>query len=606
MNVFDRLRPLAAIDLRSLALFRVVIGFAVVLNVWLYWPDAAAFFADEGGLYTRGMAMADQRPWRWSLLYAGGTPAFLHLMLAINALAGLALMLGWRSRTAAVVCWLFALSWKHRAMLYLSLADTQLPILLFWAIFLPIGARFSVDAALDRRPQVERDVVSVASLAVLLNVMYLYFVGALEKTGPSWQVEHSAVLLAISAIETSSPLAPLLARWPVLCSALTRFVYLVELGAPLLLFLPILTGWFRLVGVPFLMSLHVAFALFLSIGIFPWVSLSGLCLFVPALFWDRVLGRWRDRPARRGITMYYDRDCGFCEKSCRLFRAFGMHPQTRIEPAQDDPEIGALLERENSWVVRGHDGRLRLRWDAVAYVWRRLPLLAPLGWLFALPGLAQAGNVLYRLIGACRAMFGALSARLLPWRDLPPSRPGRFASLLLALLIPLSAWSCLQHPLRGVLPPMPASLRAPMDLLALSQRWNMYAPNAPKRSRWLVAEGLAVNGNTVDALRVRDEPPRHARPRSGYDLHRSFRWRKLLSRLDWDAQGQRLTYLHCAAWKARYPRNPLRSIRYIEYRQRTTLPGQRVAAPAAVARGHYSCVDGRDYGLDELLEELSR
>lgn len=605
MNLFDRLRPLAAIDLRSLALFRVVLGIAVLLNVVLLWPDAAIFLADEGGLYTRAMALDDQAPWRWSLLFAGGTPAFLHAALLLNGLAGLALLLGWRTRLATVVCWLFALSFKHRAMLYLSLADTQLPILLFWAMFLPLGARFSVDAALDRRPPVERDVVSVASLAVLLNVMYLYFVGALEKTGASWQVEHSAVFLAISSVETSSPLAPLLVQFPTLCAALTQFVYAVELAAPLLLFLPFATQWVRLFGVPFLMSLHLAFVLFLSIGIFPWVSLAGLCLFLPALLWDRVLRPWNDRPARRGIVMYYDRDCGFCEKTCRLFRAFGMHPETRIVPAQDEAEIGALLERENSWVVRGHDGRLRLRWDAVAYVWRRSPLLAPLGWLSALPGLSALGNVLYRAIGAGRGRLARLTALLLPWRELPPPRPGLAVSLLLALLIPLSAWSCLQHPLRGTLPRMPAPLAAPLDVLALSQRWNMYAPNAPRRSRWIVAEGQTYDGRTVDALRRREETPAHDRPASGYDLHRSFRWRKLLSRVVWPVQGQRLAVHHCTRWDAAHPQAPLRSIRYVEYRQRTVLPGQSPVPAQRFDRGSFGC-HPQEETLDALLDELDR
>lgn len=599
--MLSALRPLIAIDLRSLALFRVVIGFAALLNVILYWPDALAFFADEGGLYPRWMAIEAQREFRWSPLLMAGHPAFLHAFFALNALAALALMLGWRTRLAALVCWLCALALKYRAMQLLSLADTQLPILLFWAMFLPLGARFSIDAALSKPPERRSDVASVATLAVLLNVMYLYFVGALEKTGSSWQVDHLAVYYAVTAVESTSPLAPVLAALPALAAVLTRFVYWIEIGAPLLLFLPFLTQWARLLGVPLLMSLHLAFVLFLSIGIFPWVSLAGLCLFVPALFWDRVLRRWSERPARRGIVMYFDRGCGFCEKTCRIFRAFGMHPDTRIEVAQDNAEAGALLERENSWVVRGHDGVLRLRWDAVSYVWRRSPLLAPLGWLFALPGLSQLGKALYRLIAAWRPWLARASAGALAWQSPPRFAPGPVGSAALALLIPLSAWSCLQYPLKESLPRMPAWAVAPLDLLGLGQRWNMYAPNATRASRWLVAEGRLAGGQTVDALRGRIEAPTHGRPAHGYALYPTYRWRKLYSRIDWNLQGPLLGALHCHRWQARHPDLPLIGIRYSLYRQPTARPGTLPTPPSRTAYFEYLCGAVDDLDPDDLL-----
>ena len=604
--MLSALRPLIAIDLRSLALFRVVIAFAALLNVILYWPDAVAFFADEGGLYPRGMAMEKQRDFRWSPLMMAGHPAFLHAFFALNAAAAVALLLGWRTRLATLICWLCALALKYRASQFVSLADTQLPILLFWALFLPTAARFSIDAALTRPEQRRQDVVSVATVAVLLNVMYLYFVGALEKTGSSWVEDHLAVYLAVSAAETTSPLAPLMAAQPALAGLLTRFVYGVELAAPLLLFLPLLTGWARLIGVPLLMSLHIAFVLFLSIGIFPWVSLAGLCLFVPAQFWDRVLRGWSERPQRRGIVMYYDRGCEFCAKTCRIFRAFGMHPDTRIEVAQDTPQIGALLERENSWVVRSHDDRLLLRWDAVSYVWRRSPLLAPLGWVFWLPGLRQLGNLLYRLIGASRPWLARASAGVLRWQSPQPLQPGPLMSCALAVLIPLSAWACLQYPLRDTLTRMPSWVRAPLDLLALGQRWNMYAPNAPRSSRWVVAEGWVAGGTAVDALRTRREPPSHARPSDGYALYSTFRWRKLMSRIDWKRQGPRLGALHCRRWDAAHPDLPLVGIRYSVYRQPTARPGEPAKPVRRLRQFEYLCRAPDKDDLDALIEELQR
>jgi hypothetical protein len=203
-------------------------------------------------------------------------------------------------------------------------------------------------------------------------------------------------------------------------------------------------------------------------------------------------------------------------------------------------------------------------------------------------------------------VLARFSARWLDWQRPPAFVPGRITSLLLAVLIPLSAWSCLQHPLKDTLPRMPGWARAPLDLLALGQRWNMYAPNAPRSSRWVVAEGWVAGGAPVDALRGLREPPSHGRPTSGYDLYTSFRWRKLFSRINWKQQGPRLGALQCRSWDRAHPDLPLLGIRYSVYRQRTARPGE-LAEPAKRTRQfEYLCRDPGQTDIDALIDELRR
>ncbi len=161
-------------------------------------------------------------------------------------------------------------------------------------------------------------------------------------------------------------------------------------------------------------SLHVGFFLFLNVSYFPLVSGVGLTVFLPWIFWDKA-SAWA---ARKNIfpsySIYYDEDCGFCKKICLIFRELSVFPKAPVEPAQQTPEIGEILERENSWVVRTGDGRILLRWDAVAYVWRSSPLLWPLGALFNVGGMRTIGGLIYGCIARNRDNLAAITAKILP------------------------------------------------------------------------------------------------------------------------------------------------------------------------------------------------
>src|SRR5690606_26975082 len=147
------------------------------------------------------------------------------------------------------------------------------------------GGRFSVDAALSKTsPQPASGYFSIATVALLSQVAYLYFFGALLKSGTHWRETYDAVYYAINALEVTTPLAPYLAQLsPESLRPLTAYVYYLELLAALFMFTPYLLPQARLFVVPQLILMHVSFALFLSIAIFPLVSIAGLAAFTPSL-----------------------------------------------------------------------------------------------------------------------------------------------------------------------------------------------------------------------------------------------------------------------------------------------------------------------------------
>ncbi len=166
-------------------------------------------------------------------------------------------------------------------------------------------------------------------------------------------------------------------------------------------------------------------------------------------------------------------------------------------PAQKHPEIGPLLEAENSWVVEDHDGRRYLRWSAMVLVFRRSWLLSPVAGLFDTAPLRALGEWFYRWVGAHRQGLGRLSAVLLPYRSINPSLPS-LINLGVGALMLLVIWSNTAR-LKQVDMEFPWKFKRALSALWLDQRWMMFAPQPGRTTRWLFVDGELEGGARVDA-----------------------------------------------------------------------------------------------------------
>ena len=586
VQIWARLREWAGIDLRTLAVFRIFLAISVLAEVSSYLPHLEFFFSDSG-VYPRADSMGSASL-RWSLYYVSGHWLWALVLLVTTYLAAAALLVGYRTRLATLVCWVLVVSLEQRAGMLTSGADMQLKLLLFWAMFVPLGARLSVDAGLSKQGAPQSSYASIVTLALMVQVACLYFFGALLKTGATWRETHDAVYYSLHANYINTPLASYVGNLTDLLRWLTVYVFHLELFIVALLFFPVATGLLRLIALPFLISLHIGFALFLSIGIFPLVSITGLMVFIPGLVWNFAIPRFNSRASRRGIAIFYDRDCDFCRKTCNIFCALSLPESTSVDPAQNDPEINRILERENSWVVRDARGNYRTRWDAVAYVWRRSPLLWPLGYVF-LPSLMHPlGDRLYDLIARNRGALGRLTAVLLPERGTAAFRPHLATqAVLLLLLVGVVAWN--MQNLSG-----PYSIARPdwfkqvFQALKLTQHWNMFASNSPRRTIWVVIEGQRSDGSKIDLLR--GGASSLERPAHGYQAFSDFRMRKFFTRVSLKRKRTILGRFFCRKWNDEGQDMALVSVTLYRFSQATPPPGGYVDnAPVQRTIHHYEC-----------------
>jgi predicted DCC family thiol-disulfide oxidoreductase YuxK len=590
-----RLPQLFGIDLRTLALFRAALGLVLAVDMCLRMSDARAFYTDAGVMPRSWLAVFSD-PWRLSLYMANGQTWFALTLLGLEALASLALMLGWRTRLAALLCLVLQVSLLNRNVMVLIGGDMLLTCLLFWSLFLPLGARWSVDTALSLRPPPsEQQHLSWASAGLLLQVLSVYFFSAVLKSGHEWWPDGSAVYYALQLDMYATPIGVWLRQFPQLLHGLTYFVWWLELLGPLLALSPLFNRPMRFALMLLFLAMHLGFLLCLALGPFPFISAASLTVLAGGWIWDALDRRAQRREQAAGalpLRIYYDQDCAFCLKSCQLLRTFLVLPRAQIIPAQDYPRAKALLEANFSWVVIDHDDHAYLKWPALVLLLRRSPLFAWKGWLLSGVWAVAPGNAVYDFVGRHRGAFGSFSAALLPYRD-APFEPGRTVQRLAAVAVVLMlAWNlCTVKWLPGGLLDV---LKPPFRVARLDQYWNMFAPFPSRDDGWYVFPGELADGTQLDVLRPDQAGISYDKPDFISLSYPNIRWHRYREGL-WSAQfaDNRLYYgkYLCRQWNRAHPAaQALKSFKMIYMLQQTQPPSEPRTVEQHVLWRH-ECLD---------------
>ena len=612
------LRWLFSVDLRSLALVRVLIGAILLFDLMIRGADFVTWLTDDGVL-PRATVMERMDDYRWSLYNISGHWLWVLAIQCIAGLAALALVLGYRTRWAVVISLVMLISLHNRAPLVLQGGDNLLLLVLFWMCFLPIAQRCSIDAALvDPRQPASKPVpnayLSVATVAILLQAMAVYFFSAFLKSGDEWYPDGTAIYYALHLDELNTWIAQLWKDELWLSRPLTLYVWWLELIGPLLMFSPVFRLPLRLAMMAAFISLEVGFIFNLHIGLFPLVSVTSILLFTPSEVWDWLEKRFFDHRGR-GLTLYYDQGCEFCLKMCVLLRTFLLLKRADIVPAQRDADIAAILDREFSWVVTDPAGQTHIKWQAMTAVFAHSPLFfwmaRPLGWMGGL------GTDLYEWVAENRGAFGRWFARWLPWGDVPrlPGKIAQSLALMIGLYVLLMNITSVPDWRLGFMAEregaplkvkMPQGWSALKSTLRLDQKWSMFAPYPKKSDGWLVIPGLTEDGRLVNVF----QPGRElsfAKPDSMFaDYYQNYRWRKYLTRIPTKRfEGYRSHYggWLCRQWNEGVPKGQrLATLNIYRMLERTRPPGEAMRVTRHKVWRHY-CFKNEGDLVEPALKE---
>jgi hypothetical protein len=280
---------------RSLAALRVVLALTVLADLALRAPNLRVHYSDDG-ILPRPVLLAHLDPWLWSVALGNGTPLFQGLLFGGTGLAAVGLLLGYRTRLMTLFLWVLVLSihWRNPFVGYS--ADGLLRLLLFWSLFVPLGAIWSLDRQREATPRSSSTrVLSLGTAGLLLQIALMYWVTVLLKSGREWRVDGSALSYALSIQELATPLGAALLHFPDVLRALTFLTLGIEIVAPVLLFSPVWSTPLRMAGILAIVGLQTGIWLTLRLGIFPWLAAACMVVFLPRWFWESLWPRWRMR-----------------------------------------------------------------------------------------------------------------------------------------------------------------------------------------------------------------------------------------------------------------------------------------------------------------------
>lgn len=436
-------------DLRSLAALRIVLALIVLFDLASRATNLAAHYSD-GGILPRSIQVDKLDPWLFSLNLMNGTAEFQGMLFCVTALAAVAMLVGYRTRLMVIIVWLLVMSIQWRNYLVGYSADELVRLLLFWSMFLPLGACWSVDHLRGTVPEPPSTrVLSMATAGLFLQIAFMYWFTALLKSGLEWRVDGTALYFALSARQIGTPLGTYLLQFPELLKVLTFSTLAIEIVAPLLLFSPFFTVSARMAGIAIIVSLHAGISMTLAVGFFPWIGAACMVCFLPAWFWDTLVPQVRS--ALRS-------------------------PLSMIRPARQTVADIAHM----SW----------------AAPWMRLVPAGGIG-RFSVVAPPLRTSVTPVPARALRPGTGE-DAPASPWTGPRSLQRASLAANVFATacLIFVLAWNL--STISAVA--MPGVVRPFGVLLGLPQYWGMFAPYPVKSTMWFIIPGTLQDGRQVDVL----------------------------------------------------------------------------------------------------------
>ena len=273
------------LDLRSLAVFRVGLGLVILRSLWTLAPYLDAFYGPNGlcplsdpeikkNLYYSLFALSDSR-------------IFLVTVFSVFAFFALLLTFGLWTRVATAACLLLQLSLINRGPMYLNHSYIVIKCFLMWGLFLPLGARFSLDSRLRREAQpMPLRYVSAATVCLILQIAFIYISNGFEKSDALWSQEYTALHFALGSRAYGKPLATLLLPHYDLLRALCFLTLNMERYAFFLIALPFFPGLFRIFLIVAFTVFHIMIHLTMNVGWFSFAMIAGLSALVPSAVWD--------------------------------------------------------------------------------------------------------------------------------------------------------------------------------------------------------------------------------------------------------------------------------------------------------------------------------
>ncbi len=276
-------------DLRPIALYRFVLGIILFYDLCDLLPNVRTFFSNEGVLPLPAFLGQWARPSRFCLLDSFSSVPMAYLYWGLSALAVLAMAIGFRSRVASVLSFIFIAGFQERLPPLFDGSDTVLRMCLFWHMFIPSNRVWSVDATLaTARGQPLPPTGRALFVRLLqLQVAQIYFLSFFHKIqGFTWAFGSAIHYTWHLNHVFSRPWVLPLADNVLVTTVGTYFTLAFELGFLFLVNFPIQRigkinayEWAKVLGLATMTAMHIGIALTINVGLFSYLMPLSFTMF---------------------------------------------------------------------------------------------------------------------------------------------------------------------------------------------------------------------------------------------------------------------------------------------------------------------------------------
>ncbi|MGK7943723.1 MAG: DCC1-like thiol-disulfide oxidoreductase family protein [Microcystaceae cyanobacterium] len=571
-----RLKQTIAFDRRSLAIFRIGLALVMMADLISRTRGLTAHYTDQGILPTAIVRDNLLPSGYWSVHLLSGATGWQVFLFGLTFFALILLLIGYRTRLAIIALWALTISVQNRNPALLFAGDDVSRAILFWSMFLPLGSCYSVDSALNNATEpLPKRIISAATFALMVQIAYIYiWSAAFKMKSQFWFPDGDGVYYSLQFDQYARTFGLWLLNLPnELLQLMTHSTLIFEWLGPLLIFIPIWHVGFRCIAIVSFTLLHLIFGLTFEIGILSYFSIVMWLTFIPSEIWDNLENRVSTAP-RRGLTIYYDADCGFCKKVVHFIRTFAILPSTPLLTAQSKDEIYEEMQQINSWVVVYYQGNNHHKFDAIAYVCSISPILFPLAPIFRWQPMMKIGTRFYETVASNRKTAGLFTSPF-KFRPIIIHQSYLMTGIVLILLFLTTLWNVKGYVDQTV----KRREEQPNDWITvtnklfkrrtfqrihtlgyitrLDQVWSIFAPNPPMDDGWHVIVGQLKDGSEVNVLQE-GEPIRWEKlsVKDRYELYPNIQWRVFFINLPRSIgntlRPQLADYL-CRRWNRNHP-----------------------------------------------------
>lgn len=534
------LKNLFKLDLRSLALARVLLGILAIYDIGRRIPDIGTFFSD-GGIMTRAEIMQNaELPWRMTLLYLNGSYEFALLVAIIGLLASITFTLGWKTRISNLIVWLVIISYQARfPEVSTSGGDMLIRIFFFWSLFLPMSAVYSFDHAVKGEDRSDNEYGSIFTAAWILQVFVLYFFTFFYKWAPVYHTTFEAVWYMLQLEVYTTPFGQWMGKQLLLTKFLSATCYALELIGPLMLLIPWKRDTWRSIAVLSFWGFHLGIGATMYLGNFVPICLIIWVGLIPTSWWNYLSLKVKSFP-RKILTLYYNAESSFAKELALIIKEIFFIDSLLVSPmpasqqrSLNPVDLFLLESREEKSYLKGLPMFSIIFQNSIFVPFRLFGRILSSDFSVHLSEAKEVGGInLNENIQVDQEQKNSKFLELLKFLfeilgfDNVKYRINRFEKFLGTFLVTLVlCWN-----VEGIIEKRDWYIGSPFDeimfSLQLNQGWSMFAPHPQRSDGWWVMEGELGSGKKWDALNNKEVS--FKRPDSFYETYKSDEWRSFL------------------------------------------------------------------------------